>query len=445
MPVNSIESIISRINELNTGVSVNIRRIGLPACAGWLYDPSIGRIRNRNHSFFSIAGIEDESGKPIEQPIIIQDEIGFLGIIRKRLQGEMHYLMQYKIEPGNVNVVQISPTLQATKSNFTQKHGGKQPRYLTYFTDAASHRIVVDQIHSEQSSRFLGKRNRNIIIEIDEDEPIEVSPYHDWMTLAQLKQLMRYDNLVNMDTRTVLSCLPFSFGYGSETERSELDSVFREKEMRRSVLEEDCSDTFVRLYHYMNNYKMFSDCRSRLKPLFELTSWEMRGDEFVSRRPYSFKLIFCDVEIEGREVRKWCQPLLEATGPATFGLFTCVDQGVRRFLVRCKPEVGCFDRIEIGPSVQHEYINNDEKDAVYLLFERMLQRRENVLYDVFLSEEGGRFYHEQNRNVLIEIHKEALPLPKGYFWASYYTLNHLGQFNNTLNIQLRNLISVMGF
>ena len=34
-------------------------------------------------------------------------------------------------------------------------------------------------------------------------------------------------------------------------------------------------------------------------------------------------------------------------------------------------------------------------------------------------------------------------LPEGYFWASYQTLNILIQFNNCLNIQLRNLISIL--
>lgn len=43
--------------------------------------------------------------------------------------------MQAKIEPGNVNRIQISPTIQATKSNFMQTHGGKAPAYLEYFSD----------------------------------------------------------------------------------------------------------------------------------------------------------------------------------------------------------------------------------------------------------------------------------------------------------------------
>ena len=54
--------------------------------------------------------------------------------------------MQAKIEPGNINKIQLSPTIQATKSNFTQKHGGRKPNYLEYFLNAVDHEIIVDQI-----------------------------------------------------------------------------------------------------------------------------------------------------------------------------------------------------------------------------------------------------------------------------------------------------------
>nr|MWN21435.1 hypothetical protein [Leuconostoc lactis] len=67
-------------------------------------------------------------------------------------EGVLNFLMQAKIEPGNINAVQISPTIQATKSNFMAKHGGKKPAYLDYFLNAKQHQVIYDQIQSEQSS-----------------------------------------------------------------------------------------------------------------------------------------------------------------------------------------------------------------------------------------------------------------------------------------------------
>ena len=62
--------------------------------------------------------------------------------------------MQAKIEPGNVNKIQISPTIQATKSNFMQTHGGKAPAYLEYFSDKQNYEIVVDHIQSEKKQEY---------------------------------------------------------------------------------------------------------------------------------------------------------------------------------------------------------------------------------------------------------------------------------------------------
>ena len=435
MPQNSREYLLKRIAEKNREIKVEMKKTELSDCGNWYYDESKGEIRNYDGSFFQIKGIQKyEGGQAVmEQPVIIQNEIGYLGIIRKKISGEMHYLMQYKIEPGNINKIQISPTIQATKSNFTQKHGGRKPAYLEYFVNAEKYKIIVDQIQSEQSSRFLAKRNRNIIIEIDED--IEVLSSHDWMTLKQIKELMRYDNLVNMDTRTVLSCLPV---YENEYLNEITDESFK-----RSVIG-DGKNRLPEIYRYINNYKMFEDAEKRLVPLYSLKSWEMKNGEFVCKEPYSFKVVFCDIEIEGREVKHWTQPLFEASGIATFGLMTRIHNGAYEFLVRAMPEIGCFDKIELGPTVQREYVHNIELNEVDRLFDDKLKRKEGVVFDTLLSEEGGRFYHEQNRNVIMRISEEDLTkLPEGYFWVDYKTLNMLVQVNNCLNIQLRNLLSVL--
>lgn len=356
----------------------------------------------------------------------------------------MHFLMQGKIEPGNVNCVQISPTIQATKSNFMQKHGGKAPPYLDYFLNAAKYEVVVDQIQSEQASRFYKKRNRNLLLRVDEE--IEILPTHRWMTLGQIKALMRHDNLVNMDARTVLSCIPFSRLRLSVPELLELSDGFQDKPLFRSVFVGDGKDHLPEIYQHINNFKMFSENRTEFLPLCDLRDWEWRDGEFVCKNPWPFKLIFCDISIEGREVRHWAQPLFEATGIATFGLLCCEADGMRKFVVRATPELGCFDGLELGPTVQREAVPmcQQEDNALDKLFDERLRSGEGVLFDHLLSEEGGRFYHEQNRNVLLRVRREELPpLPEGYFLLDYRTLNELVQVNNTMNIQLRNLLSLL--
>ena len=154
---------------------------------------------------------------------------------------------------------------------------------------------------------------------------------------------------------------------------------------------------------------------------------------------------YYDIEIAGREVQHWSQPLFKAIGMATFGLLSCVIDGRRQYLVKVKPEIGSFDKAELGPSVQWEpshYLYND--DDVEKLFREKYESGQGIVVKVILSEEGGRFYHEQNNNVIIEVDRNELPsIPKDYIWADYATLNYLVQVNNCLNIQLRNLLSLI--
>lgn len=442
--INPTDAILSWIAERNKTVSVEIHKVPPEENGFWFYDQNEGCIRNQNRSFFTITGYRQTiKDVVISQPIILQEEIGYLGIICQEINGVMHFLMQAKIEPGNVNKIQLSPTIQATKSNFTQKHGGKMPPYLEYFLDATKYEVVVDQIQSEQSSRFYKKRNRNIIIRVDEEIP--VLPSHKWMTLGQIKRLMHQDNLVNMDTRTVLSCIPFS---KLELSRMELLSLlygFSDKPLFCSVFEGEGENRLPQIYQEINNQKMFDETKRQLVPLHKLTDWEMKNGEFICKHPAPFKVIFCDISIEGREVKRWTQPLFEATGVATFGLICCEENGILKFLVKVMPEAGCFDGVELGPTIQQEAVElHPKEDAISKFFWDRLENKKGIFFDHLLSEEGGRFYHEQNRNVLIRVKKDELPeLPKGYFLLDYRTLNELVQINNSLNIQLRNLLSLL--
>jgi oxidase EvaA len=430
--IHSTPSILDWVKNRNEAIFVNIRKTNM-AETGWFYDEITGRIVNEKRSFFQIAGIEQTdnvSGYIIQQPIIIQDEIGYLGILCKVFDGILHFLMQAKIEPGNVNKIQISPTIQATKSNFTGKHGGNKPAYLDYFLNASNHTVVVDQIQSEQSSRFLKKRNRNIIIIADDNTKTEETPNHKWMTLGQIKQLMKIDNIVNMDTRTVISCIPFHL----TENKPECSKIYEE---------------ISRVYQAFNDLKMFAETKTLLLPLYSLSDWELKEhngtEEFSHKTNWHFKIVFYDISIEGREVARWGQPLFEAVGKAFFGLFTATEHGVQYFLVHIQPEIGCFDTAELGPTVQLEAGHKaQESDGIAALFFRKYKARAGIKHDVILSEEGGRFYHEQNYNVIIETQKaEISVLPQGYFWLTHDALCTLVQTNNCLNIQLRNLLSLL--
>lgn len=429
------------INKKNRDTYVNIKEIKLEDSNYWFYDKKEGSIRNKNNSFFSIKGIKKyKAGNLLEShPIIIQDEIGYLGIITSKINGVLHFLMQAKIEPGNINKVQISPTIQATKSNFLQKHGGRKPAFLEYFINSEKYDIIVDQIQSEQSSRFYKKRNRNVILYIKNQ--IKESENFRWMTLGQIKKLMKYDNLVNMDTRTVLSCIPYSTLKREKFLKDINNSIY----LNQLKLKVDY-EKIKKIYHSLNNKKMFNDYSIKLTDLYSLDNWKMKDGKYQDiENKYPFEVIFSDITIQGREVYNWTQPLFKAKGKATFGLVFFEEDGVINFIIKEKPEIGCFDYVELGPTIQKEF-NDKFEDNIEKLFEQNLIKNSGIITKVLLSEEGGRFYQEQNLNIIMKIDKKELNknfFPKEYHIIDFITLNKMIQTNNLVNIQLRNLISLL--
>ena len=69
-----------------------------------------------------------------------------------------------------------------------------------------------------------------------------------------------------------------------------------------------------------------------------------------------------------------------------------------------------------------------------------------IIYNSIQSEEGGRFYKEQNRNMIVLADDEIdIKLPENFIWMTLNQMNTFLQFNNFLNIQARNLISLISF
>lgn len=444
------------LREQNEKTAVRIKPCSITHIPGWSYDEEAGRIRHQSGKFFSIEGIlvntTWQGGRSWQQPIINQPEIGYLGIITKEFNGVLHFLLQAKIEPGNVNHVQLSPTLQATRSNYTQVHKGRAPLFLDYFRNAQPGQILLDQLQSEQGARFLRKRNRNIIIKIDDDIPA-----HDqfvWLTLAQIKALMRTSNLVNMDTRTVLSGI--SYGDYHEDVINLLDFLAYERDLnpvRQAFLKSALTDGYAvhttdDLISFMTRLKSQHDLDVKSVPLKKLNDWVFDEDAIRHKDDKYFRVIAVDVEIGNREVVKWSQPMIQ---PAQEGLCALVAKNIRgimHFAVQAKLECGNHDIIEFAPTVQCLTGNyrDTQKGALPFLEYVLHAKPDQIIYDTLQSEEGGRFYREQNRNMIVIAGDEILDeLPPNYIWMSLNQLLLFLRFNNYLNIQIRSLISAISF
>lgn len=452
------DQILGWMKSQNEEVVSNIMQIPISELRGWSYRDD--RIRHNSGKFFSIDGIHIRTNyrntPEWDQPIINQPEIGFLGFIVKKFNGVLHFLLQAKIEPGNLNIVQLSPTLQATRSNYTRVHGGKAPTYLEYFNGEKDVLILVDQLQSEQGARFLHKRNRNIIVEVGEDEELEVKEGYIWASLGQIKELLRYPNVVNMDSRTVISCI--NFGSYSEHSLRLLDAVKRMNGIHSSkpdsflysVLSGDNHlNELQDIIQWITSLKFKYELDVTPVGISEMKNWIYDGDTIHHESGKYFDVMGCRVEIGNREVVSWDQPMVRSAQEGLMGFIVKKINGIYHFLVQAKLESGNFDIVEMAPTVQcltGNYRKGKNEYTIPYLEQILNAPKDKIWYSSYQSEEGGRFFQEQNLNIIVEVGDEfPIEVDENYCWLTLNQMLSFVTYNNYLNIAARSLLSAISF
>jgi oxidase EvaA len=437
--IESFDNILDWIKNSNLITKVSLEQTNLLELKDWCFQPD--NISHSSGKFFSIHGIRLEGYVNNEnifwdQPIINQPEIGYLGIICKEFNGVLHFLLQAKIEPGNVNKVQLSPTIQATKSNFTKVHKGKSPSYLDEFQNCKIEDVILDQLQSEQGARFFQKRNRNIVILKNDVEPIDSR--FKWVNLYQIKKLMLEDNLVNMDTRTVIGCLNLNFFNWHSLRKGSIDLNFF------TNYNYFFNDKYVfalnDILAWLTKKKLSIDLVTNLIPLNTLRHWTCKVDEIAHVDNLFFKVIGVNVKIENREVQEWSQPMIKPLNIGHIALFYSHYKKNIYFLVRAKFEIGSFDKLELGPTIQ----TSKSKLGLVDEFAYRLMDHSKKILSVLQSEEGGRFYHEENLNEIFEINYFEIDInDTDLIWMSYSQIQELMKYSAIVNIQLRTMMSLL--
>ena len=212
--INKLDYIIEWFNKRREESDMVVEEIGINDLDKWSVDSTSGNVKHDSGGFFEMIGVkvsntfDREVGKKgWTQPMIAKNPGGILGIIMKRINGIPHYLLQAKAEPGNIGKLQLSPTLQATTSNLLKAHGGSRPLFAEYFDEENKPKIIYAKWQSEDGGRFHLKSNYNMIVEVNEDKELEIPDSFIWVTLYQIKQLMKIENFVGPHVRGIISYL----------------------------------------------------------------------------------------------------------------------------------------------------------------------------------------------------------------------------------------------
>ncbi|MEU3529350.1 NDP-hexose 2,3-dehydratase family protein [Streptomyces sp. NPDC038707] len=405
-----------------------VDRIPFAKMEGWSFQEHTGNLVHRSGRFFTVEGLHfTEEGRPHGdgpagdwyQPIIRQHEVGVLGILVKEFDGVLHFLMQAKMEPGNPNLLQLSPTVQATRSNYTKAHRGADVKYIEHFVGPDRGRVIVDVRQSEHGSWFSRKANRNMVVEASGDVPL-LDDFC-WLTLGQINELLHRDNVINMDSRTVLSCLP--------TDDPSGDALLTDTELLSWI-------TGERTRHCV---------RTEPAPLAHLPGWKRRDSAIEHETGRYFNVVAVSVQAGNREVTGWTQPLFEPVAQGVHAFLTREIEGTAHVLVQARVEPGLVDTVELAPTVQytpHNYDHLPENERPAFIETVLHAAGDRIRYDAVHAEEGGRFLNAENRCLVVEADAPLDP-PPGYAWATPAQLTSLVQHNHYLNVQARTMLACL--
>ena len=411
---------------------LRVRQVPLSEMANWSIDPVLGDVRHQSGRFFSVLGVRVKHRTPAgelewDQPVIDQPEVGILGILVKKIGGLLHFCLQAKEEPGNINSVQISPTVQATFSNYSLAHGGSRPPFVEHFLAPSGENLLFARLQTEDGGRFLFKSNRNMVVRVADNELENLPDRFIWLTLRQIAALLKRDNLMHATTRSILSSLALRHGLPTAPAQ---DGSFRE------------------MVQWLDNQKAANHFLSRREGLNTLQEWSLDPQGYFSHRDGRFfRVVGIDVSSAGREVASWSQPLLWNPEKGIIGLLMQVRKGERFFLMQAKAELGNASFVLLGPTVQFtpgNYAGNAKLHKPFLFDEFSGEGNFCQLHQNFQAEEGARFFQESHlHRVLMLPEGVRISHPADFFWVSEGDLRfflHLGQ---TVNSCARSVLATL--
>lgn len=391
---------------------IRIRKKKIDLLKDWIFKDNI--IFHKSKNFFSIkAFLFQQKNKKRFQPLILQKEHGILGIIKQNKKGKDYYLLQSKIEPGNINGIQISPTVQATKSNYLRKHGGKKTLFLNYFLKQQKKIKIVSKIKlSEQGSRFLNKKNWNILLETDKIN-IPLKKNYCWLTKENIRYLINKKNMLNMDTISVLS------------------SAIKKN------LNENLITSNNNLKNRLNQFDKKIKSTRKIISFDNLRGWKIKKNSISDIKKKYFSIFFIDVIANLREVNKWEQPILSDHSSSLNGFLVSKINNTKHYLLKIINEPG-FDQSKYTSTIFEKNFNlNSRKNIKFLSF----FKKNNCLMNLVNSDEGGRFLNNQTRNLINEIKDyKKINLNKNFIWASHNQVIDLIK-QNKITIEARNLFA----
>lgn len=413
-----------------------------------------GMLRHRTGGFFALAGLAVRSRSAEldgqQQLAILQPETAINGFLLRRRHGRSELLFQGRVEPGNIESLQLAPTVQSTEANYKRLHGGGATAFIEWFTGERTGKLLYDELQSEEATRYYGKYNRNVVVDVSEAGELELPPAFRWYDLDAIRVFATASNVLNTDARSVLAGLDWSVLAGasgpfSQHERGSFGAQLRAS-LRAPAAADDQSD--AEALAWLQRLRVRASVRHAVLPLSELRNWVVEPDAIREReREHGFCARQFSIHAAGREVASWDQPLIDSDGVGRLVLALQERDGVPRLLVKASHEIGflegvqCAASLTIAPGAAPRAGDRVEATLLEILAD---EKRSRLIASCRQSEEGGRFHRDEN-DYQIAVLDPAARVPESpvYRWLTLAQVRRLIPVPGTFSMEFRGVLALL--
>lgn len=350
-----------------------VQPIGLADMPSWHWHN--GALSHVSGGFFSVVGVRFDlaCGVPGRRDgvYLYQPQSAFNGLLVCEMDGEQHFLLQARAEPGNVGKAQFGPTVQSTPANYLRVHGGKTTPYFEWFsTFRADVRVSHDSVQLDLGGRYLFKSKRVVVAQCPAN--IAVQEGFAWVPARLLNAAVAQSTFLNTDLRALLGVCAWGKQPGGLVPVNALVQRSSSLPLRPDAVADvvqalQCQGAAAYAWH----------------DIAQMPGWRVSGDGIHEvSGAQGFDVGYFAVEARRREVARWQQPLIRSRSQGCARLLCREVMGALEVLV----QVGAEPGLQTGRALLPSYLRypgaaGDDAGV-----------SGNVLLRTLESDEGGGFF-----------------------------------------------------
>lgn len=209
-PLNTLGDLVQWLDNEKANNHIFQKRVGLNTLDQWRFDED-GYFSHMAGKYFKIVGMKVTSPSSEvntwSQPILDNVGTGIIGLLLKRENNNLYFLMRARAEVGNRHIVQLGPTVEINPGNYMYNRKLKKPFLIEEFQNPARFIKVWENRLSEEGGKFYKEEHLHRILMLPDGMDLEIPSVYKWFSYDQVRFFLHMGESVNSCARSILACL----------------------------------------------------------------------------------------------------------------------------------------------------------------------------------------------------------------------------------------------